>query len=177
MRKTKLLTNEQIDQFEKNIYCELFSAAHTNLEGVHQSWNQVSRGAKKNPDVVCAYVKQLIHIGHATNEVEDLIRTTLKSKWQPELVMIYGSLPFHDLNRQLVIVGAWLKLHGQQPELLFVLGKLCVRVQLWGKAKDYFERCLLLGPNAAASLEYGRLMEHLGENEAAMEIYKAGLKV
>ncbi len=54
-------------------------------------------------------------------------------------------------------------------------GRLCVRAQLWGKAKDYFERCLARGPNPAAYLEYGKLLEHLGETEDALQKYKDGL--
>lgn len=82
---------------------------------------------------------------------------------------------FNNLNRQLVIAGAWLKMYGQQPELLLTLGRLCMRVQLWGKARDYFEKCLALGPDAEASLEYGKLLEQLDEPNAAMQKYRDGL--
>jgi len=177
LRKANLLNSEQRDLFEKNIYCQLFQAANQkDLQGLHELWNSIPRSGRKNPDVVLAYVKQLLRVGNASNEIEELIRATLKSTWQPELASIYGTLPFSNLNRQLVIVGAWLKIHGPQPETLLSLGKLCVRVQLWGKAKDYFKRCLALGPNPAAALAYGQLLEQLGESDGAIEVYKAGLK-
>lgn len=183
MRKAKMLNLKEFELFEKNIYCEILrNASNQRLSDVRVIWNQMPRYLRSNPDVVCEYVKQLLK--HApvtgtetTKEIEELIRKVLKTEWQPELVQIYGSLPFQqtNLNRQLVIMGAWLKIHGQQPELLFALGKLCVRVQLWGKAKDYFEKCLAGGPNAQASFAYGKLLEDLDEPEEAMEIYKAGL--
>jgi len=181
MRKAKIVTAEQAEIFEKNIYCELFrQAAHRNLTEIRQLWNQVPRYLKKHPDVVCAYVTLLAR--HApvtgvetTREMEALIRKTLKHHWQPELVNIYGTLNFSSLNNQLVIAGTWLKAYGQHPELLLLLGKLCVRVQLWGKAKDYFEKCLLLRANAEASLAYGKLLESLGEQEAALRVYRDGL--
>ena len=75
-----------------------------------------------------------------------------------------------------MIVGAWVKMYGPHPELLLTLGKLCVQVQLWGKAKDYFTKCLEQGPNAEASLEYGKLLEFLGEPEEAMQKYREGLQ-
>jgi HemY protein len=135
---------------------------------------------KKQPEVVTAYVTQLAK--HApitgletTREMEELIRKTLKTGWYPELAKIYGRLNFADLNKQLVIVGAWVKMYGQQPELLFILGKTCARLQLWGKAKEYFAKCLQQGPNAEASLAYGRLLESLGENEEALQKYREGL--
>ena len=177
MRKAKILNREQTEQFEKNIYCEILREANTkSLADINQIWNNMPRAVRKNPDVVCEYVKQLRARGDNTGVIEELIRKTLKHVWQPELVKIYATLSFTNLNRQLVIAGAWLKMYGQQPELLLLLGKLCVQVQLWGKAKDYFEKCLTFGPNAAASLEYGKLLENLGEPEEAMRKYREGLR-
>lgn len=183
LRKAKLLNNEQTEQFEKNIYCEILRAAHpNNLQELSVLWNTIPKSARKNVDVIDAYIRQSLRINSVlvegsdqVNEIEDLIRSALKHHWQADLVNIYGTLPFSNLNRQLVIVGAWLKTYGQKPELLLVLGKLCVRVQLWGKAKDYFAKCLAMGPNAEAALEYGKLLEQLGETEAAMQIYRDGL--
>jgi HemY protein len=157
MRKAKIMTGDEYALFEKNIYCEIFRAAsNKRLSDVRSIWAEVPRYLKKNPDVVYAYVSQLSH--HApvagadiTKEMEELIRKTLKKDYHPGLASIYGTLQFANLNRQLVIVGAWLKVYGQRPELLLTLGKLCARVQLWGKAKDYFEKCLAQGPNAEAS--------------------------
>ena len=176
LRKAKVITAEQAQQFEKNMYEEILQAANNkSLDDTHRLWNEMPRSVRKNPDVATAYIKQLLRFPEATKEVEELIRKTLKSAWQPELVKIYGTLPFANLNRQLVIVGAWLKMYGQQQELLLLLAKLCIRVQLWGKAKDYFEKCLALGPGAQASLEYGRLLEQLDETEEAMQKYREGL--
>jgi HemY protein len=175
MRKARLLNGEQSEQFEKNLYCELLrSARYKSLAEIKQIWHEIPRNMRKNPDVACEYVKQLMRFPD-TKEIEEVIHKTLKQHWQPELVKIYGNLPFANINRQLVIAGAWLKIYGQRQELLLLLAKLCVRVQLWGKARDYFEKCLALGPNAEASLEYGKLLTQLGENEEAMRKYQDGL--
>ncbi len=181
LRKSKVLTSEQSQQFEKNIYCEILRAsANKSLSDLRQVWDHVPRYMRKNPDVIYEYVKQLSpHVAitgsDTSKEIEDLVRQVLKHTWYPSLVKIYGTLPFNQLNRQLVIVGAWLKTYGQQPELLLVLGKLCAKVQLWGKAKDYFEKCLAMGPNSDASLQYGKLLEQLGETDQAMQVYRKGL--
>lgn len=176
MRKAKLLNLEQAAQFEKNINIEILNAsAYKSFADIQKIWHDMPRATRKNPEVVCAYVKQLVRFNE-TAAAEELIRKTLKSHWQSELVAIYSKLPLNNTNRQLVIVGAWLKTYGPQSGLLLLLGKLCVRIQLWGKAKDYFEKCLALGPNPAASLAYGQLLEQLGEAEEATTIYKNGLE-
>lgn len=173
-RKAKLITRDELNTFEKNLYCEILNAGHRNPDDLRAMWDRIPRAFKKNPDVVSAYVTQLTQFSDR-KEIEELIRKTLKSDYRPELVKIYGDLPFTNLNRQLVIVGAWLKIYGPQPEVLVLLGKLCVKAQLWGKAKDYFERCLALAPYPEASLEYGKLLEHLNEPEAALQKYREGL--
>src|SRR3990167_245230 len=173
MRKAKVVTREQATQFEKNLYCEMLTSANeASLDELHARWNEIQRSVKKYPDVVLAYARQLTRFMEAANELEELIRKTLKQHYEPALVTIYADLPLQNLNRQLVIAGAWLKLYGQQPALLLLLGKLCVRVQLWGKAKDYFEKCLALSPNADAALQYGKLLSSLNEPEAAMQTYQ-----
>jgi len=110
-----------------------------------------------------------------SREIEALIRKTLRHDYHPELVKMYGQLSFADINHQLVVTAAWIKLYGPQPELLLLSGKLCVRQKLWGKAREYFSRCLAQGPNAEASLEYGRLLESLGEMDGARKVYQDGL--
>lgn len=177
LRKAKLLNAEQTEQFEKNLYCEMLrTSEQKSLDDLQQLWQGLPRYLKKNPEVVCAYVQQLLRYSD-TRGVEELIRGVLKHHWQPELVRIYGRLPLLQLNRQLALVGAWLRKYGPHPELLLTLGKLCVRVQLWGKAKDYLEKCLAQGPCPEASLEYGQLLEHLGRLDEAVQRYREGLKV
>ena len=177
LRKTKLITPSQAEIFEKNIYCELLrSSRNKNLEDIQLIWSEIPRGTKKNPDVVYEYVKQLLYYSKTnTTEAEELIRKTLKHHWHGNLVSLYDTLPSTQLNRQLVIVGAWLKTYGEHPESLLTLGKLCVRIQLWGKAKDYFEKCLALGPHAEATYEYGKLLQQLGQPEEALRQYQEGL--
>jgi len=175
LRKAKVLTAEQAEQFEKNIFCEMLRAATLHdPENLHLIWDQMPRSMRRNPEVVLEYSRQLLRF-HEAAEAEALIQKTLKYTWNAPLVKLYSTLPFDNLNRQLVIVGAWLKAYGPQPELLLTLGKLCARIQLWGKAKDYFEKCLAIGPNPEASLEYAKLLEELGDEQEAVEKYRDGL--
>lgn len=177
LARGKLLTSTQMQSFEKNIYCELLrESSMQTLQTVNATWEQIPRHMKKNPDVVCAYIKQLLKFPNSNNkEIEELIRATLKTTWHAELATIYSTLPFVNLNRQLVIANAWLKMYGEQPALLLLLGNLCARAKLWGKAKDYYQKCLAQENNSLAALEYGKLLESLGEKSEAMQVYRDNL--
>lgn len=176
LRKARVLTKENAALLSQRVAIELLN--HLTIESVtalRARFQVMPRGLRADPLVVLAYVKRLVAFGE-TDTVEGLIRQTLKSHWDPELVLLYGKLPFAALNKQYVIVGAWLKQYGAHPELYLTLARLCMRGQLWGKAKDYFEKCLDLGANRDASLELGELYEQLAEPELAKSAYRAGLQ-
>lgn len=179
LRKAKVLSATRMEQFEKNIYCEMLrNSPDKTAAEIKDIWYHMPRAVRKNPDVVAAYVQQLVRLGD-DKQAEELIRKTLRSAWQPELAAMYGRLPLVNLNRQLVVAGAWLKLYGDKQPLLLTLARLCARIQLYGKAKEYFERCLSLGANREALFAYGQMLEELDEKEAAMAKYRmaAGLVV
>lgn len=172
MRKAKVLSPQQIELFEKNIYCEILQAASgKSRDELNRVWNDIPRTTRQNVDVITAYVKQLLTFGNEKEAKEQILKT-LKCKWAAELVTIYSTFTFENLNKQLVIGAAWLTSYGEKPEILLFLGKVCVQVQLWGKAKDYFKRCLQQGPNPGAALAYGKLLVELGENDQAMQQYQ-----
>jgi HemY protein len=177
LRKTKILSGTQTQQFERNLYADMFRTDHyKTLDDLKASWNAMPKNIRHHSDVVLAYTKQLVHF-HQTEEAAELIRKSLKQEWSPALVNLYGTLPLEDINRQLVIVGGWLKTYGQHAETLLLLGQLCVKAKLWGKAKDYFEKCLALCPSNQASLAYAQLLLQLGETDKAIDVMSEGLSI
>lgn len=175
LRKSRVLTSTQVSIFEKNIACTLLNQPlSVNVNDITACYDSFSRALKKNPEVLLAYAEALSLRGE-TKPVLEITRRVLKSTYEPRLIELYMKAPFDEVNRELVMAGAWLKMYGPQPELLLLLGKLCVQAQLWGKAKDYFNQCLNLGPNKAASLAYGKLLEQLGDAAAATAVYRNAL--
>jgi HemY protein len=177
LRQEHILDATQLELFEKNLYSEQLKVmTNETVEAVRSYWQGLPRRMKKHPTVIAAYVKQLSRFPGTEKERETLIRTALQRDWHACLVRWYGALSLPDLNRQLAVVGAWQKQYGSQPELLFVLGQLCVRAQLWGKAKTYFSQCMTdSGLKAEAALAYGQLLEQLGQQEQALQVYREGL--
>lgn len=175
LRRSRFLSDAQTAVFEKNIACTLLSQpASLTLAELNACYDQLPRSVRKEPSVMTTYIEALAARGE-TEQAASLTRRVLKTTYEPRLVAVYASLPLTDVNRELVVVGAWLKLHGPHADLYCLLGKLCTKAQLWGKAKDYFDKCLNLGPNPAASLAYGKLLEQLGETAAATAIYRNAL--
>ena len=61
--------------------------------------------------------------------------------------------------------------------LLLVLGKLCTRQQLWGKAQSYLEASLSVEPTYSAHLALAQLQEGLGNPDAALRHYRGSLEL
>ena len=99
----------------------------------------------------------------------------LKRSWRQPLVRLYGIVEGPDAAKQLKRAEGWLKQHGDDPELLLATARLCLRNELWGKARSYLETVIAIRPTADAYQEYGRLLNQLGEGDAAAEAYREGL--
>ena len=61
------------------------------------------------------------------------------------------------------------------PDLLLAAARLCLRTGLWGKARSYLESVLALRPSPEAFQEYGKLLNQLGEIDAAADAFREGL--
>ena len=71
----------------------------------------------------------------------------------------------------------WLAQHNQEASLLFALGRLCERAQLWGKAQSYLEASLALAESWRTHLALGELHAKLGRADEANAHLAAALKL
>ncbi len=178
LRKAKLLTDDQLHSFEENVYLELLrNAAQKNagLVTIQQIWQSIPKKFQKEPAIVYSYAKLLMAYPEMADSLEDMINKTVKKSWNKGLVELYGLLLTTDAKKQLAHAENWQKNYGGQAMLLLTLGRLCQRNQLWGKARAYFEESLRLEATPETYIEYGKLLEQLGETTAALQKYREGL--
>jgi HemY protein len=92
-------------------------------------------------------------------------------------VALYGECSTADATRQLETAERWLTQHNHDATLLFALGRLCERAQLWGKAQTYLEASLGLDERWQTRLALGELHARLGNTDAANAHLAAALKL
>ena len=143
---------------------------------VADAWKDVPREYKNDIDVVAAYFAALIRTGEHDRAEKDL-SAELKRSWRAPLVRLYGLVEGSEPERQLKRAEGWLRNHGEDPDLLLTAARLCIRLELWGKARSYLETVIALRPTPDAYQEYGRLLTQLGEGEAAADAYRDGLNL
>ncbi len=173
LRKHGRLDSGTLANWSVRVYQERLRSA-VDGTAVAAVWNQIPKDQKKSPNLLETYAENLIRTDmHALAEKE--IAAALKKNWIPALVRLYGVVQGKDSTKQLKTAEAWLGEHSDDPDLLLATAQLCLRDELWGKARSYLETVIAIRPTPDAYQEYGRLLNKLGEGEAAADAYEAGL--
>lgn len=141
---------------------------------VTAAWKNVPKDQKKDIGLLETYYSSLIRTGLHDKAEKDLA-ADLRREWRPALVRLFGIVDGSDAPRQLKKAENWLKNHSEDADLLLAAARLCLRCELWGKARSYLETVISIRPTPEAYQEYGRLMNRLGDGEAAADAYRAGL--
>lgn len=173
LKKHGRLDEKLLATWTVRVHVEALRAA-ADADAVMSVWKEIPRAYHKNDQLLEAYFAALSRCGKH-DQVEKEIAAALKREWRGPLVRLYGSAQSSDPSRQLKRAENWLKTHGEDPDLLLAAARLCLRNELWGKARSYLETTLAVRPSPEAYQEYGRLLNQLGEGTAAAEAYRAGL--
>lgn len=166
---------ETLEQWSVSVYRSELDRVSTGEEVIN-AWKQVPRTLKARLPLLDAYYSALIRTGMNDKAEKDLAQE-LKTEWRGSLVRLFGLVEGQDASRQLKRAESWLAAHPEDPDLLLAAARLCLRNELWGKARSYLESVIGLRPSPEAYREYGRLLAKLGETDAAAEAYRDGLNL
>ena len=110
-------------------------------------------------------------------EAAEILARSLERDWNSDLVLLYAQCRPADNTPQLEQAERWVGLHSNDATLLYVLGVLCERMKLWGKAQTYFEASLSLDDTWRARVALGELFGRLGRDGEANVQLAAALKL
>ena len=173
LRKNKQLKPGLLDRWTIRIHKEKLDGARDATE-TDEIWKTVARPLKNDATLLEAYYTSLLRSGEH-DRVEKELTSALKTQWRGKLVRLFGLVESSDTTRQLKRAEGWLKNHGDDPDLLLASARLCLRNELWGKARSYLETVINLRPTPEAYQEYGNLLNQMGEADAAADAYREGL--
>jgi len=145
VRKRKIFTHSQMQLLEQRAQAALMQYALRSVPALPGKtaeattlWNNLPKSLRLKPALVKVYVQHLLMTGNMLL-AESLLRETLKYHWDSDLVNLYGDVTMADTVEQLRQAESWLPVHRDDAILLLVLGRLCLRNQLWDKARHYLE--------------------------------------
>lgn len=173
LRKQGRVEQERLDKWAIRVHTENFENA-ADGEAVIAEWKSVTKGLRSETVLLDAYYMSLMRVGLHDKAEKDLA-AALKTEWRAPLVRLFGLVEGVDPSKQLKRAEDWLTKHGDDVDLLLAAARLCLRNELWGKARSYLETVIALRPTPEAYQEYGRLLTQLGETDAAADAYRQGL--
>ncbi len=145
-------------------------------DAVVNAWQEVPKALKSDITLLEAYYTGLIRTGLHVKAEKELV-AALKSNWRGPLVRLFGLVEGADASKQLKRAEGWLTNHSEDPDLLLTAARLCLRNELWGKARSYLETVISLRPSPEVYQEYGALLNQMGEADAAADAYRDGLSM
>ena len=173
LKKNSQIPAATLDKWTIRVSCEALNKA-ADVEVLDTTWKGIARRFRSNIDVLQAYFEGLMRVD-MHDRAEKELASALKSEWRGPLVRLFGLVEGSDTTRQLKRAEGWLRQHEDDPDLLLAAARLCLRNELWGKARSYLETVISLRPTPEAYREYGSLLNRLGEADAAAQAYREGL--
>ena len=184
LKRLKVINENEYRDLELMSFEELFEQACANGKGLTSAeerakpaqrvWNDLSSLQRRDPVILYRYASCLVHLG-LEDKVAPLLRENLPKTYSSDLILLYGKIKSNDLQRQLLFAETLLKERPNDADLLLTAGRLALRNELWGKAREYFEASLNLSKRADTYNELGRLLAYLEEHEASTRYFQEGL--
>src|SRR5690606_2634722 len=185
LKKYQVVKPEDLKPLERTTWLNLLEQAaaearrkaqgdQVDVEFLNLIWDRLPRSMREDDMVIGAYAEHLARLGHE-ELAETVLRKVLRNHWSDLLVNIYGRVQGANVAEQLATAEGWLKDRSDNPALLLALGRLSLRNELWGKARDYFEASLKRKRTRETYAELCRLMAHLGHHQESTEYFIQGL--
>ncbi|WP_138440277.1 heme biosynthesis HemY N-terminal domain-containing protein [Marinobacter alexandrii] len=186
LRKRNVLPDDELHELQRLVWHNLLEDAaedcrrqrkedpNASLEPLTRLWDELPGFLRRDDHTIRDYARLLADLGDEA-QTETLLRKVLRNHWSDELVNLYGRIAGQKPDEQLLLAEQWLKDRPNNAELLLALGRLSLRNELWGKAREYFETSLRLRRSRETLAELSRLNAHMGEEEVSIKLMMQGL--
>jgi HemY protein len=145
-------------------------------QGLRTYWDKLSDEEQRSPRIARAAAQSWMALG-GDREAAAILARSLEREWDPDLLRLYAECRPSDPMPQLEQMERWLGEHSQDATLLYALGVVCERAQLWGKAQSYLEASAALDGTYRTHVALGELFGRLGRDNEANTHLAAALRL
>ncbi|CAG9273819.1 heme biosynthesis protein HemY [Paraburkholderia unamae] len=149
-----------------------------NADALLELWHALSPVERHSPRLADCAAELLIALDRQA-DARKIVEEALAQNWDARLLRRYPDTAGSDALPLIQKAEAWRKERPEDGDLLFALGRLCLKQQLWGKAQSFLEAAI---KSADASQNeplkirshraLARLHEQLGDGEKAATHYR-----
>lgn len=176
LRNTRGIAPNVADEAVAQIHLDRLKALSRTPDDARlaEAWKELPRSLAQRPEIVVAYARAAIACDEQ-EAAESELRKLLEKQWDETAVLAYGELhpatPLPILDR----AEQWLLDHPEDAALLLTCARLCLRAELYGKARSYLETSLAIRPRLETYQLLATLMEQLGDRDRAIRVLSDGL--
>ncbi|SDC70659.1 heme biosynthesis protein HemY [Paraburkholderia lycopersici] len=141
-------------------------------------WQSLSTVERHSPRLADCAAELLIALDRP-NDARKIVEEALAQNWDARLLRRYPDTAGSDALPLIQKAEAWRKDRPEDGDLLFALGRLCLKQQLWGKAQSFLEAAVKsadASENEPLKIRshraLARLHEQLGDGEKAAAHYR-----
>lgn len=188
-----LVKGEELAGLVREVYGRYF-AGMGDVKGVQGAFGGLAAEVRRDGVVVAVYVRRLLELaaesGGALEGAAMVLRGALERGWNAELAYLYGKCAgVAGVAEHAKWVEGWAKRYGGEGgeggvevELNLVRARLARRRGKLERARDLFSQVVAregelhsAGARAEARLEFGGLLEEVGDGDGALICYRQGV--
>jgi HemY protein len=173
LQSAKELPESQVNELLAGVRLAALRAAgeRADADAVETAWSDLPRAVRKLPQSVVTYARAAMSSGRHP-AAEKALREVIGESPDATAIRLYGDLVLDDPLIPLEHAENWLRMRPEDPELLASCARLCLRAELFGKARSYLEASLARRPSAENSLILADLLEQMGERDNATRVLR-----
>ncbi len=175
LAKRNALHPTLVDRLRVRAHRALLGQRRHDAMALESQWNQISAAERRLPEVALEAARLLGQAGRGQSAAS-AIEAALNQQWDnPTRIALldeYARVDAMPVRQRIERAERWLADHPNDAALMRCLGLLCLREQLWGKARTYLTDSLKEESHPATLLALGRLSESLNEEKQAAHYYQ-----
>ncbi|MEX3688406.1 heme biosynthesis protein HemY [Paraburkholderia sp. BR14263] len=149
-----------------------------NADALLELWQSLSNVERHSPRLADCAAELLIALDRQA-DARKIVEEALAQNWDARLLRRYPDTAGSDALPLIQKAEIWRKERPEDGDLLFALGRLCLKQQLWGKAQSFLEAALKSADatqneplKIRSHRALARLHEQLGDGEKAASHYR-----
>lgn len=165
----------QAREYRQQAYLQILNRYVSDPQGLLAYWKAIPEEDRLSARLAQAGAHSFNAIGNG-DQAYEIVAMSLTKQWDTELAGMIGDCASSKATEQLQQAENWLMSHEGDANLLLSLGKLCIRLSLWGKAQSYLEASISVKPTATAHLMLAKMLEGRGETNDAFKHYRLSVQ-
>jgi HemY protein len=177
LRSAKELPPSQVNELLAQVQLEEIRSAgeRGDQARLEKAWSALPRGVRRLPQSIVTYARAAMACrDHPT--AEKVLRELIDDTGDASATRLYGDLVLPDPLAPLDRAETWLRKRPEDPDLLASCARLCLRAELFGKARSYLEASIARRPSSENSLVLANLLDEMGEGAKAADTLRQAVR-